>query len=106
MTQSFDTPLPPPKERRRLRELGSLTQAQLATRLGVSRETVRAWETGRSTPSGRKRESYGKLLASLAAVEPPAEVTASRSPEPAPKLTAGLSEPGSNPEPPTPASST
>ncbi|MEV6511844.1 sigma factor-like helix-turn-helix DNA-binding protein [Streptomyces sp. NPDC051642] len=65
MTQSPATPLPPPKERRRLREAGSLTQAQVATRVGVSRETVRSWETGRTTPRGRKREAYAKLLISL-----------------------------------------
>ncbi len=65
MTQSPATPLPPPKERRRLREAGSLTQAQVAERVGVSRETVRSWETGRTTPRGRKREAYAKLLTSL-----------------------------------------
>ena len=65
MTQSPATPLPPPKERRRLREAGSLTQAQVAERVGVSRETVRSWETGRTTPRGRKREAYAKLLISL-----------------------------------------
>ncbi|MFI6401220.1 helix-turn-helix domain-containing protein [Streptomyces sp. NPDC050548] len=66
MTQTPATPLPPPKERRRLREAASLTQAQLATRVGVSRETVRAWETGRTSPRGRKREAYAKLLDELA----------------------------------------
>ncbi|XUL90544.1 helix-turn-helix domain-containing protein [Streptomyces galilaeus] len=66
MTQTPATPLPPPKERRRLREAASLTQAQLATRVGVSRETVRAWEAGRTTPRGRKREAYAKLLNDLA----------------------------------------
>jgi transcriptional regulator with XRE-family HTH domain len=65
VTQSPATPLPPPKERRRLREAGSLTQAQVAERVGVSRETVRSWETGRTTPRGRKREAYAKLLTSL-----------------------------------------
>ncbi|MDH6217441.1 helix-turn-helix domain-containing protein [Streptomyces pseudovenezuelae] len=65
MTQSPATPLPSPKERRRLRESGSLTQAQVAERVGVSRETVRSWETGRTTPRGHKREAYAKLLASL-----------------------------------------
>ncbi|MEU0676323.1 helix-turn-helix domain-containing protein [Streptomyces sp. NPDC006172] len=65
-TQSPGTPLPPPKERRRLRERASLTQAQLAARLGVSRETVRAWEAGRTNPRGRRREAYAKLLATLA----------------------------------------
>ncbi|MFI9153909.1 helix-turn-helix domain-containing protein [Streptomyces sp. NPDC053367] len=66
MTQSPATPLPPPKERRRLREAARLTQGQLAARVGVTRETVRAWETGRTTPRGRKREVYAKVLASLA----------------------------------------
>ncbi|GGS24446.1 helix-turn-helix domain-containing protein [Streptomyces griseoviridis] len=66
MTESPVIPLPPPKARRRLREAAALTQAQLATRVGVSRETVRAWETGRTTPHGRKREAYARLLARLA----------------------------------------
>ncbi|MCD7443908.1 helix-turn-helix domain-containing protein [Streptomyces lincolnensis] len=66
MTQSPAPPLPPPTERRRLREAGSLTQAQVAARVGVARETVRAWETGRTTPRGRKREAYASLLAELA----------------------------------------
>ncbi|MFI9768428.1 helix-turn-helix domain-containing protein [Streptomyces sp. NPDC052415] len=65
MTQSPATPLPPPKERRRLREAQSLTQAQVAARVGVPRETVRAWETGRMTPRGRKREAYAQVLSEL-----------------------------------------
>ncbi|MGV9450636.1 helix-turn-helix domain-containing protein [Streptomyces sp. NPDC003635] len=65
MTQSPATPLPPPKERRRLREAQSLTQAQVAARIGVTRETVRAWETGRTTPRGRKRVAYARLLSEL-----------------------------------------
>ncbi|RFC72737.1 helix-turn-helix domain-containing protein [Streptomyces sp. AcE210] len=67
MTQSPPSPLPAPKERRRLRESKSLTQAQVAAKLGVTRETVRAWESGHSTPRGRKRETYAKLLASVEA---------------------------------------
>ncbi|WP_328671008.1 helix-turn-helix domain-containing protein [Streptomyces sp. NBC_00328] len=62
MTQSPATPLPAPKERRRLRESRSLTQADMATRLGVSRATVRSWEAGRSAPRGRMREAYTRLL--------------------------------------------
>ncbi|MDQ0750755.1 DNA-directed RNA polymerase specialized sigma24 family protein/transcriptional regulator with XRE-family HTH domain [Streptomyces africanus] len=65
MTQSPALPLPPPKERRRLREAASLTRAQLASRVGVTSETVRGWETGRATPRGRKGEKYAKLLNSL-----------------------------------------
>jgi DNA-directed RNA polymerase specialized sigma24 family protein len=40
--------------------------------VGVTSETVRGWETGRSTPRGRKGEKYAKLLNSLGAQ---AEVT-------------------------------
>ncbi|MDG9708353.1 helix-turn-helix domain-containing protein [Streptomyces sp. DH10] len=67
MTQSPAIPLPPPKERRRLREAASLTRAQLASRVGVTSGTVRGWETGRSTPRGRKGEKYARLLNSLGA---------------------------------------
>ncbi|NEA62320.1 helix-turn-helix domain-containing protein [Streptomyces sp. SID12488] len=75
MTQNPTIPLPPPAERRRLRESQSLTRAQVATRVGVSRETVRAWETGRTTPRGRKAQAYASLLAS-APVSVPAPVAA------------------------------
>lgn len=54
--------LPSPKERRRLREALPLSEEQVAEALGVTRATVRAWETGRSAPRGRKREAYAKLL--------------------------------------------
>ncbi|MEV1024513.1 helix-turn-helix domain-containing protein [Streptomyces sp. NPDC050264] len=71
MTQSAATPLPTPKERRRIREAKSLTQAQLAAKVGVTRETVRSWESGRTAPRGRKREAYARLLTDLT-VRPPA----------------------------------
>ncbi|MEU0003106.1 sigma factor-like helix-turn-helix DNA-binding protein [Streptomyces sp. NPDC006314] len=74
-TQSSATPLPPPEERRRLRLSHALTQAQLAARLGVSRATVRAWESGRRVPGGSDGEAYARLLTTLAeptaAQEPP-----------------------------------
>ncbi|MGR8008817.1 helix-turn-helix domain-containing protein [Streptomyces hypolithicus] len=67
MRQSTDpTPsatLPSAKERRRLREAKSLTRAQVAAAVGVTRETVRSWEQGRSHPKGRKRQAYAALLA-------------------------------------------
>ncbi|MFD4262349.1 helix-turn-helix domain-containing protein [Streptomyces sp. NPDC058534] len=69
MTRSPGTPLPPPKARRRLREAAALTQAQLANRMGVTRATVRTWESGRTTPRGRKRETYAELLKDLAEAE-------------------------------------
>ncbi|MET9655857.1 helix-turn-helix domain-containing protein [Streptomyces sp. NPDC006510] len=67
MTQgSTDTasahPLPSPKERRRLREAKSLSEEQVATAVGVTRATVRSWETGRTTPRGRKRAAYARLI--------------------------------------------
>ncbi|MFF7374043.1 helix-turn-helix domain-containing protein [Streptomyces massasporeus] len=87
MTQSPALPLPPPKERRRLREAASLTRAQLASRVGVTGETVRGWETGRVTPRGRKGEKYAKLLNSLgdeSEVTPAQDGTDEDTPEPAP----------------------
>ncbi|MFH9587763.1 helix-turn-helix domain-containing protein [Streptomyces luteogriseus] len=87
MTQSSALPLPPPKERRRLREAASLTRAQLASRVGVTSETVRGWETGRATPRGRKGEKYARLLDSLggeAEMTPPQAATDAGTPEPAP----------------------
>ncbi|WP_399887762.1 helix-turn-helix domain-containing protein [Streptomyces sp. BBFR51] len=90
MTRSPSTPLPPPKERRRLREATALTQDQLATRVGVTRQTVRAWESGRTTPRGRKREVYAKLLKTLAEQE--AAQRAKPTPQPEP-------EPAAQPEP-------
>ncbi|ROQ33904.1 DNA-directed RNA polymerase specialized sigma24 family protein [Streptomyces sp. PanSC19] len=55
-------PLPTPKERRRLREALALSEEQVAEAMGVTKATVRSWETGRSAPRGRKREAYAKLL--------------------------------------------
>ncbi|MEU1261313.1 helix-turn-helix domain-containing protein [Streptomyces cellulosae] len=67
MTRSPALPLPPPDERRRLREARALTRAQLAKRLGVRPGTVRAWESGRGTPRGRTRVAYAELLSTPAA---------------------------------------
>lgn len=75
MTQSPTTPLPPPTDRRRLRESQSLTRAQVAERVGVSRETVRAWETGRTTPRGRRAQTYASLLAAAPAHPAPVAAT-------------------------------
>ncbi|MGW6056641.1 helix-turn-helix domain-containing protein [Streptomyces sp. NPDC055189] len=66
LAQGGPPPLPPPKERRRLRAAKSLSQAEIAAKVGVSRETVRSWESGRSTPRGRRRAAYAELLAEIA----------------------------------------
>ncbi|MFJ9178876.1 helix-turn-helix domain-containing protein [Streptomyces sp. NPDC102360] len=110
MTQGAATPLPPPKERRRLREAGSLSRDQVAERVGVTSETVRRWEAGRTTPKGQKRETYARLLAELTAAEEPTPETeeptgvtaAATTATPSPKA-AAIQEP----EPPTaPATTT
>ncbi|MFI1027783.1 helix-turn-helix domain-containing protein [Streptomyces sp. NPDC020951] len=105
MTQQRPVPpLPSPKERRRLREAASLTQAQVAEQMGVARETVRAWESGRTTPRGPQREAYAKLLASLNKAD---MVTNTQETAPRPQVTAGLDAKGRKdrrPRPPGPAS--
>ncbi|MFE0107127.1 helix-turn-helix domain-containing protein [Streptomyces sp. NPDC059009] len=109
MTKSPPAPLPSPKERRRLRESASLSQADLATKVGVTRETVRSWETGRTNPRGRKRETYARLLAAIAADQEAGRTAASAPPpepvrpKPAPPKP-GPPKPGPpKPAPPNPA---
>ncbi|MGN5376945.1 helix-turn-helix transcriptional regulator [Streptomyces lasalocidi] len=41
---TIDDGLPPPAERRELRRKARLSQAQVAQAVGVTRETVSAWE--------------------------------------------------------------
>ncbi|WP_037841152.1 helix-turn-helix domain-containing protein, partial [Streptomyces sp. NRRL WC-3549] len=57
-------PLPSPKERRRLREARELSEEQVATAVGVTPATVRAWETGRTDPRGRRRVAYARIISS------------------------------------------
>ncbi|MFF7411866.1 telomere-associated protein Tap [Streptomyces lydicus] len=75
--------LPPPGERVRLREAGSLTQAQVAKALRVRRETVADWEAARKEPRPPKRAAYIRLLEGLAARHPVSEPTAAPTPPPA-----------------------
>ncbi|MFE1367691.1 helix-turn-helix domain-containing protein [Streptomyces anulatus] len=89
--------LPSPKERRRLREAKSLSEEQVAAAVGVTRATVRSWETGRTSPRGRKRALYAKLIApepEALATTTPAATTA-----PTPVPTAPESAPESAAEP-------
>ncbi|MFF8607498.1 helix-turn-helix domain-containing protein [Streptomyces sp. NPDC015346] len=70
--------LPTPKERRRLREAKALSEEQVADAVGVTRATLRSWETGRTEPRGRKRDAYAKLLGAYEEEDAPS------APEPAP----------------------
>ncbi|WNF29049.1 helix-turn-helix domain-containing protein [Streptomyces sp. C11-1] len=74
-------PLPSPKERRRLRESKSLSEDQVAAAVGVTRATVRSWETGRTSPRGRKRALYAKLIAPETP-SPPEAAPATAQPKP------------------------
>ncbi|WP_406474225.1 helix-turn-helix domain-containing protein [Streptomyces sp. NBC_01615] len=82
MTRGPATPMPGPHELRRLRKAKSLTQADVAARVGVTRETVRSWETGRTTPRGSTREAYAQLLTEPAQQAVPALVGADATPHP------------------------
>jgi hypothetical protein len=80
--------LPEPAERRELRRAARLSQVQVAEAVGVSRETVSAWETGRWEPTGEGRARYRRLLTGLQtrlapSVRPPAPPAPSAQ-EPAP----------------------
>ncbi|WP_030579606.1 helix-turn-helix domain-containing protein [Streptomyces anulatus] len=86
-------PLPSPKERRRLREAKALSEDQVAAAVGVTRATVRSWETGRTSPRGRKRALYAKLIA------PEAEASPATAP-PAPPAPSAPSVPSASPAPP------
>ncbi|WP_030872774.1 telomere-associated protein Tap [Streptomyces sp. NRRL S-37] len=64
------SPLPPPAERRRLRQAHALTLDEVASALGVRRATVGGWEAGKSEPRPPEREAYARLLKQLAALYP------------------------------------
>ncbi|NEC63570.1 helix-turn-helix domain-containing protein [Streptomyces sp. SID9727] len=67
LEQIAQDPLPPPAERKRLREAAGLSQDQVAKALKSRRESVGNWESGRSEPRPPKRAAYARLLEGLAA---------------------------------------
>ncbi|MEW2636519.1 helix-turn-helix transcriptional regulator [Streptomyces sp. NPDC048389] len=69
------SPLPPPAERRRLRQTHALTLDEVAAALGVRRATVGAWESGKTEPRPPEREAYARLLKQLAKLYPAPEGT-------------------------------
>ncbi|MCT4355705.1 helix-turn-helix domain-containing protein [Streptomyces sp. Je 1-79] len=75
--------MPSPKERRRLREARGLSEDQVAEAMGVTPATVRSWETGRTSPRGRKQEAYAKLLGAYDEQSTPSAPSSGSQPEPA-----------------------
>src|SRR6478609_910024 len=67
------SPLPPPAERRRLRQAHALTLDEVAAALDVRRATIGGWESGKAEPRPPQREAYARLLAQLALLYPAAE---------------------------------
>ena len=111
--------LPPPAERKRLREAAGLSQSQIATVLGTRREAVGNWESGRTEPRPPQRAAYARLLEGLAerfpapdgeaAPEPavPETFTATPTPAPAPVVPASTpSAPAAAKAPARPAANT
>ncbi|MFJ6650477.1 telomere-associated protein Tap [Streptomyces sp. NPDC091290] len=70
---SSRSPLPPPAERRRLRQAHALTLDEVAAALQVRRATVGAWESGKTEPRPPEREAYARLLEQLATLYPARE---------------------------------
>ena len=64
------SPLPPPTERKRLRQAHGLTLDEVATALQVRRATASGWESGKTEPRPPEREAYARLLAKLADLYP------------------------------------
>ncbi|MEV7871429.1 helix-turn-helix transcriptional regulator [Streptomyces sp. NPDC088124] len=69
------SPLPPPAERRRLRQAHALTLDEVAAALGVRRATVGGWESGKAEPRPPEREAYARLLKQLATLYPAPQST-------------------------------
>ncbi|MFD5794902.1 telomere-associated protein Tap [Streptomyces diastatochromogenes] len=67
------SPLPPPAERRRLRQAHALTLDEVAAALQVRRATVGGWESGKTEPRPPEREAYARLLEQLATLYPAPE---------------------------------
>ncbi|MEV6116220.1 helix-turn-helix domain-containing protein [Streptomyces sp. NPDC052109] len=64
------SPLPPPAERKRLRQAHGLTLDEVASALAVRRATVSGWEAGKTEPRPPEREAYARMLRQLARFYP------------------------------------
>ncbi|PCG83084.1 transcriptional regulator [Streptomyces sp. WZ.A104] len=82
------SPLPPPAERKRLRQAHGLTLEEVAATLDVRRATVGAWESGKTEPRPPQREPYAHLLKQLARLYPSPTATEGGTPPATPAATA------------------
>ena len=57
--------LPSPTARRELRKSAGLTLIDVATQVGVTKQTVWLWEAGRSKPRGMNLINYAQVLDEL-----------------------------------------
>ncbi|MEV5426888.1 helix-turn-helix transcriptional regulator [Streptomyces cellulosae] len=64
-------PLPPPRERTRLRTAAGLTAEQVANALSCRAADIAAWEVGTREPRMPRRAAYARLLDGLKALEQP-----------------------------------
>jgi DNA-binding transcriptional regulator YiaG len=64
------SPLPPPAERKRLRQAHGLTLDEVASALQVRRATVSGWEVGKTEPRPPERDAYARMLKQLAQLYP------------------------------------
>ncbi|MFK4107116.1 telomere-associated protein Tap [Streptomyces sp. NPDC002176] len=99
------SPLPPPTERRRLRQAHALTLDEVAAALKVRRATVGAWESGRTEPRPPEREAYARLLEQLATLYPASENAGAEQEDTAvlrPFTARAPAAPATAPTPPTP----
>ena len=64
-------PLPPPRERARLRKAAGLSTDQIADALGCPAEDIAAWEAGTQEPLVARRSAYARLLQGLKNLQRP-----------------------------------
>lgn len=54
--------LPPPEERRRIREHAGYSQTETAEKLSVTPRTIYRWEHGLNQPQSKNQRAYQELL--------------------------------------------
>ncbi|MFI5728354.1 telomere-associated protein Tap [Streptomyces cyaneofuscatus] len=90
------SPLPPPAERKRLRQAHGFTLDEVAATLKVRRATVGAWESGKTEPRPPQREPYAHLLKQLARLYPSSPASAEGA---TPAISAATAVPAAPPVP-------